>query len=410
MGKRLGPRPLPGHLATALWTWTSSYAALPLWKSGWLPSSPELAETADRLRGDLENVSPEAFSAALAEVATRRHRDLLAGIQAYRHHPYRRDVTDPPAIWREGSTCLRDYGAVEGARSGGPVVLCVPSLINRAYVLDLKADNSLLRTLAADGVRPLLVDWGWPGPAEKSFAFTDYIAGRLEGALDAACEVAGGPVAVLGYCMGGMLALALAQRRRRDVGALALLATPWDFHAEQGAQARLAARGGELMEPAMQAMGQLPVDAIQMLFAGLDPHTAVRKFLTFGRLDQDSRRAEVFVALEDWLNDGVPLAAPVARECLYEWYGANTPARGGWQIAGRPVDPAHADMPALCLVPQHDRIVPPASAAALGRALPCAEVRIPPLGHIGMVVSGRAREEVWSPLLTWLKARMLRRK
>src|SRR3546814_10267711 len=48
----------------------------------------------------------------------------------------------------------------------------------------------------------------------------------------------------------------------------------------------------------------------------LDPQLVVRKFLAFGRLDAASRKAEEFVALEDWLNDGVPLAAPVARECL----------------------------------------------------------------------------------------------
>jgi polyhydroxyalkanoate synthase len=354
-------------------------------------------------------VDPEAVAWGLGRVGHQRNARVVAGIQGYRNHQYRSDVADPPAIWREGTTTLRDYGAVEGARPGGPVVLCVPSLINRSYVLDLKADNSLLREMAAAGIRPLLVDWDWPGDVEKGFTLSDYIAGRLEGALDAAREVAGGPVGVLGYCMGGMLALALAQRRPRDTAALALLATPWDFHAEHGAQARLAARAGQGLEPAMQAMGQLPVDAIQMLFTGIDPHTAVRKFLAFGKLNPDSRRAEVFVALEDWLNDGVPLAAPVARECLYDWYGANTPARGGWRVAGRPVDPAQVAAPTLCLVPQRDRIVPPASARALGAALANAEVRTPPLGHIGMVVSARAREEVWSPLSAWLKMQVSRR-
>lgn len=416
MGKRLGPRPLPVHLATALWTWTASCAAWPLWRSGWPPSSPARAKTAPAsaeaaraLREEIASADPEAFAAALDRATRARQSALLDGIRAYRRHPYVRDVTDPPAIWRQGGTRLLDYGAVPGAASGGPVVLCVPSLINRAYILDLKADLSLLRFLAAGGARPLLVDWGWPCGAEKSFTLTDYIAGRLEAALEAACEVAGGPVPVLGYCMGGMLALALAQRRRREVAALALLATPWDFHAEQGAQARLAARGAESLEPVMQAMGHLPVDAIQMLFAGLDPQTAVRKFLNFGRLDPGSARAETFVALEDWLNDGVPLAAPVARECLYGWYGRNTPPGGGWQVARVGVDPARVRVPALCLVPQQDRIVPPGSAAALADSLANAEVRRPPLGHIGMVIATRAREHVWTPLLSWLNACMLRR-
>ena len=41
--------------------------------------------------------------------------------------------------------------------------------------------------------------------------------------------------------MGGLLALALALRRQAEIGCLALLATPWDFHAGRAEQARLLA-------------------------------------------------------------------------------------------------------------------------------------------------------------------------
>lgn len=401
---RLGPRPLPWHLGVALATWMSCTGAWPLSRSGSLPWRPQLAEAGERLSADLQSLAPEAFAEALGRESRRRLNALLAGILAYRRHPYRRDVGEPPAIWQEGATRLVDYGG-RGNGEAGPAVLAVPSLINRAYILDLKADLSLLRSFAAAGPRVLLVDWGRPGADERDFTLTEYIAGRLEAALDAALESTGGPLVVMGYCMGGLLALALAQRRQRDLAGLALLATPWDFHAQGGAQARLAARGAQSLEPLMQALGVLPVDAIQMLFASLDPQTAVRKFLGFARLDPDSARATTFVALEDWLNDGVPLAAGVARECLYGWYGENTTARGTWCIAGRGVDPARVRLPALCLVPAADRIVPPGSALALARALPRAQTLTPPLGHIGMVASARARQQAWEPLLAWLTKR-----
>ena len=84
-----------------------------------------------------------------------------------------------------------------------------------------------------------------------------------------------------------------------------------------------------------------------------------------------AERAEDFVALEDWLTDGIPLVANVARECLVGWYGANEPTRGLWRIAARPVDPAAARCPALVVVPAHDRIVPPESAESVVSALPC---------------------------------------
>jgi polyhydroxyalkanoate synthase len=389
---------------------------LPAWRNGWLPwktpeSRPDLAASQESLRAAVASTAPDAFAAALQRQIRARHLRFLDGIAAYRRHPYARDLDDPPALWSEGTTRLRDYGAVpEAADPNGPPILVVPSLINRGYVLDLKAELSLLRHLAAQGWRPLLVDWDRPGEVERGFTLTDYVAGRLERALEIACDLQDGPVPVIGYCMGGLLALALAQRRRRDVARLALLATPWDFHAgsdaaDTGAHARLTAQGAQALEPALQTLGELPVDAIQMLFAGLDPQTAVRKFTAFARLDPQSRRAERFVALEDWLNDGVPLAEGVARECLYGWYGANAPLRGHWRIAGRAVDPAEVDRPALCVLPERDRIVAPESAAALGRRLPNAELRRPALGHIGMIVSARAPEQVWRPLADWLAGR-----
>lgn len=401
--RALAPRPLPLHLAMALATWTSSIAAWPGSRSGWLASNG--ASTAERsaLGKALENVPAEAFAQALSGEAARRAGALLAGLEAYRHHPYRRALQDPPAIWAEGASRLLDYGQCRDGISDGRPVLVVPSLVNRGYVLDLSEGQSLLRWLATRGLRPMLVDWGRPGPEERGFDLDGYIAGRLARALDAAREAAGEAPLVLGYCMGGLLALALAALRPKAVAGLALLATPWDFHAcGEADQARALAASIQPFWTMFDTLGEMPVDAIQMLFARLDPYLAVRKFTAFAALDPASPKARAFVALEDWLNDGVPLPAPVARACIGGWYGENLPGRGAWRVAGQVIDPAEIDLPALVLIPAQDRIVPPASAVALATALPRAEVRRPPLGHIGMVVGGRARRSVWSPLATWL--------
>ncbi len=398
---RIGPRPLPLHLAAAISSFASSHVVLPLLKSGWAGWRPELATAGRELEKQLAAVGLESFAEAVeAELRTRA--DLfLRGIERYRHHPYHRDVADPPAIWRDGSTRLLDYG--EG-RAGAPV-LVVPSLVNRAYILDLTEEKSLLRTLARRGLRPLLVDWGKPGELERRFTLTDYIAGRLEAALEAASDLVGGPIAVMGYCMGGNLALALAERRKRRVTALALLATPWDFHAERPEQSHLLGALARPLCAVFGALGEMPVDMLQALFAALDPLLALRKFARFAELADDSAKAREFVALEDWLNDGVPLALPVAEACLGEWYGANLTARGAWRVAGRAIDPARCALPSLVVVPAQDRIVPPGSARALAVALPQATVLSAATGHIGMIVSSEAPAAVWQPLGDWLLSR-----
>jgi len=395
---RQGPRPLPLHLTAAMLAWTTSLAALPLLKSGLPAWKGELREKADDLAVELAKVNPEEIAAAVATEAARRLAAFLDGLAAYRRHAYRRHATQVPVLWREGSTRLLDYGT---AGDGLPV-LVVPSLINRAYILDLAEGRSFMRFLAGEGFRPFLVDWDAPGETERDFSLDDYIAGRLSGALDQVRAATGRKPVVLGYCMGGLLALGLARLRAGDLAGLALLATPWDFHAERPEQALLLGALAPYLEPLLDVLAELPVDAIQALFASLDPGLALRKFLDFARLDPDSERARQFVALEDWLNDGVPMAAAVARECLAGWYGENRTGRGQWRVAGHLVDPTRLALPALAVIPHQDRIVPPGSALALAKALPNVQVLRPPTGHIGMMAGGRAEGEVWRPVASWL--------
>lgn len=368
--RRRGPRPLLLHLLLAMRS-PSSKAAWPNWSGGSMPSFP-LCDPTEILAADSE---------------------LIAGIAAYRRHGWHRDLTEPGAIWQEGGSRLLDYGG------GGPPVLFVPSLINRAHVLDLTRERSLMRWLAARGVRPLLLDWGWPGTVERGFSLTDYIAGRLERALMSVAE----PVVLVGYCMGGLLTLAAALRRSDRVRALGLLATPWDFHAAADGMGQAARASLPMLEPVLAATGTLPVDALQSLFALADEEGVAERYRGFASLDPDSERARQFVALEDWLNDGVPLAAPVARECLAGWYGANTPAREAWRVAGEVVRPQALGCPTFLALPTRDRLVPPVSARALAARIGHAEVHEVPAGHIGMVAGGGAEAGLWAALLEWLR-------
>jgi poly(3-hydroxyalkanoate) synthetase len=224
----------------------------------------------------------------------------------------------------------------------------------------------------------------------------------MERAMAAGAQAAGTPPVLAGYCMGGTLAVAAAQRRPDLISGLALLAAPWDFHAPDPERAIQAAEALPMLEPALAFSRTLPVDLLQSLFALLDPWGVAEKYRGFARLHPDSDRARMFVALEDWLNDGIPLAAEVARACLAEWYGKNAPARGTWRIAGLPVDPTAIAKPAFVAVPARDRIVPPESARPLAELINGAVLHQPAAGHIGMAAGARAETALWRPLLDWL--------
>lgn len=395
---RTGPRPLGLHLMTALSASLSLPIVWPSLKSVWPSLNPVAQARLQNLLRLQENPNP-AFEAALAEEAVARARRFVSGVQSYRHHPAHRTLTEAPVIWQDGTTVLRDYNP---RHTDAPPVLVIPSLVNRFEILDLDTDASFLRALAAEGFRPLLVDWNEPGAEERNFTLTDYVTRRLIPALDLAANF--GSAHVIGYCMGGLLALALAVLRPKGLRTLTLMATPWDFHKPDPAIGAEFLVFADQMEPQLQVSGELPADTIQGLFAAFQPMQVVTKFTAAAALDPASVEARHFVLLEDWLNEGVPLAAPVARESLRGWYGENITAKLEWKIAGQLIDPCALAIPAYVLVPGKDRIVPPESARVLAKLIPHATLHEPMSGHIGMIASQKAPAQVWAPLFKWLTA------
>src|SRR5262249_57744295 len=95
---RLGPRPLPVHLAIASMTWLSSRGTWPLWSSASPLWRPELRPRMQVLDAALKGIAPKAFAAALESEIRARFDRLAAGIDSYRRHPLRRTPTEPPVL------------------------------------------------------------------------------------------------------------------------------------------------------------------------------------------------------------------------------------------------------------------------------------------------------------------------
>ncbi|MFA5591926.1 MAG: alpha/beta fold hydrolase [Micavibrio sp.] len=282
--------------------------------------------------------------------------------------------------------------------SGIPVIV-IPSMINGSAILDLLPDRSFVRFLAGQGLEVYLLDWGEAAKDPGLSSFDTAMRERLLPALDAA----GAEVMLLGYCMGGLFAAAASVLRPNKVKGLVMLAAPWNFHDSEAALKNRISVMKPAALPYMAQHGRLPESWVQAVFATLDPEGSIRKFAAFAALPERDKKAELFVAVEDWLNEGGALPAAMARSCMEEWYERNLPHNGEWLVCGEVIAAENVACPALVVAAKEDKIVPLESALSFGDKAGTERI-LCATGHIGLMVSRDAAAAIWAPVARWLAA------
>lgn len=397
--------PPASMLSLHLGWWNQCLQSFPLVlqhaRAGSLPWSQNLLPEAQKLAAKMAAAPLAAMVAAAQKQAANEAIDFLEGLLAFGE--YEKSVPhhemSGQSCWSRGAARLLEYmpsGAVTHA------ALLVPSLINRANLLDLMPSQSFARYLADNGVHCFLLDWGVPGEFEKNMGIEDYIDALLVPAIERASRISGSRISLIGYCMGGLLAMAAAQKNKGgNIANLSLLATPWDFHSDGSHAIKLDAEALTMLKLWIGQMGELPAWFLQPMFYRADPWMFTRKYKKFPELPAIEK--DIFTTVERWLNNGVALVPKVAETCLIDWSHGNHTMLGKWFYGGEAVNPARLKMPVMAVVPSRDRVVPPSSIAPLLAMLPEIKILRPDTGHVGIVINKDAPANIWQPLLDWMK-------
>ena len=323
------------------------------------------------------------FLGLLREVSERDPnlaRDALTGLRAYETASRDPRPTPKPEFARAKGAALRDYGG------DGPPVVLVPSLINPPRILDLDEETSLTGAIAAMHRHVLLLDWG---KADQRSGLS--VAGHIEQLLLPLLRSIGEPPALLGYCLGGTMAIAAANVAPCE--RVVTLAAPWNF-ARYPDDSKAALDSMWLhSEATAKQLGALPMEVLQAAFWSLDPERTVRKFADFGQLTPGSDDARRFVELEEWANEGEPLPYPAAKELFEDLFHRDLPGSNQWRVNGSVVT-AELGVPALHLTATRD-LIAPATTAPAGQSVGIDS------GHVGMIV-GSARRELHGALRSFL--------
>lgn len=307
-------------------------------------------------------------------------RSALEGLAAYARAPRTKARSQRTVAARVGPAALRDHGGE------GPPAILVPSLINPPDVLDLDEEVSLATAVSRMGRRSLLLDWG----TARDRTDLD-VAGHVEELLAPVLGQFDEPPALIGYCLGGTMAIGAANIA--SVERVATVAAPWRF-SNYPEDSRNSLRDlWHAAKSAAESLKVLPMEVLQAAFWSLDPSRTVAKFAGFSKLEPGGDDARRFVVLEDWANEGEPLPLPAARELIEDFFGADLPGSGKWTIRGK-VMTDDIGVPLLNCTASKDRITPAVSA-------PVGQIEDVASGHVGMVV-GSARAQLHEALARFL--------
>lgn len=350
-------------------------------------------------------LQPPAYEQSIKHIT-----DLVAAAVAGTVKKFNKEIAPPVAatphevVYEQDGVRLLHY-QVGGERRQRVPLLLLCSIINRYYILDLTPGRSYVEYLASQGFDVYIIDWGTP--ESNDITFEDYTDNYIYNAVQTVKQRAGvSKISLLGYCIGGTLALLYAASYPDEIKNLVLMATPVDF-TEAGMLGSWADRNYFDADKVVDILGNVPAEMLQWSFLMLRPATNLFKYVNLSRQIQNQEYVKNFIAMETWSNDNVPVPGAFYRRLIKDLYQENLLVQGRFRLGKRTVDLASIDCALLNVSASKDHIVPVASSAAVLDLVSSTdkEQLTYPYGHIALSVSNGAMKEFWPASVQWLAAR-----
>lgn len=312
--------------------------------------------------------------------------------------------TPSETVWREGKVELRRYRRASPAPLGPPV-LCFLGLVGRSYVFDLWKDNSIVKLLMDAGFDAFVLDWGEPDEDDAVNTLETYLHGFLPRAIKAVLgETGASEVSVIGYCMGGNLALhALAAQPDLPVRNLIMMATPVDFR-HLGPLIDALALGRIDPRSVLDDTGNVPGALVRQSFKLRKPTGDLVNYANLWQHLWRDDYMEGYQAIGRWLADHIPVPGELFLQVAEQWLRDNGFVNDTLRLGGRPARMGAIEIPTLAVIAERDDIVPEAATAPIVDILTGTKAELMRLdaGHAGLT-SGRKAVKVLLPqVFDWL--------
>ncbi|MFO0972258.1 MAG: class III poly(R)-hydroxyalkanoic acid synthase subunit PhaC [Phycisphaerae bacterium] len=283
------------------------------------------------------------------------------------------------------------------------------ALVNRPYILDLMPNKSVVRHFLNAGFDVYLIDWGVPSHGDRHLGLETYVERYMHHCVDAIRRRCNVPqINLMGYCMGGTMAAMYTALHGDRVRNLILMTAPIDFSQRESLLSLWADEKYFDVDAFVEVYGNCPPQWLQMSFLMLKPVTnLLEKYVTFYEKMTDEQFVEDFMAMEQWVNDNIPLAGETYRQFVRYGFQQNLLVQGRWPIGGRNVNLHDISCPILNLMATADHLVPCGQSRLFNDLVGSADRESIELkaGHIGLAVGSKAQSELWPKACEWLAKR-----
>ncbi len=327
------------------------------------------------------------------------------GIRLFSGQGYvRSEVTERDLMWSARKAALWRYRSSAQRRFATPVLMYI-GLVSRSYLFDLQKGNSFVARLMDLGFDVYLLDWGIPDEADAENTIGTYAHELLPSAIRAVIRTSGAKdVNLMAYCMGGCLTLSmLGTRDDIPVRSLITMATPVDY--SQMGEFFDPAKGSNFdIDLAIDESGNLPANVIKSMINIRRPTSELVQYVNLWQNLWNDEFLDGYEPMREWIADHISFPGGAFREVLQMWLRNNGFMTGNLSVAGKRLDLSRITCPTLCLIAEHDEMVPMAAALPIANLLTgtTAHVEIIKAGHISLTC-GRGMDRKTLPVLkSWL--------
>jgi polyhydroxyalkanoate synthase len=214
---------------------------------------------------------------------------------------------------------------------------------------------------------------------------------------------------MIGYCMGGMLAIMYsALCPGPPLKNLVCLTTPVNFDG-MGLTRQWTDKRYFDVDRIVDALGNVPPELMLASFDMLRPVARIAQQIRLWDNMWNDDFVKSYRMFDRWANDQIPFPGECFRQTTKELMWDNKLYKNELELGGRRVDISNIRVPFMSVMAEHDHIVPYESAKDLINLVGSSDKRDIVLkgGHVSMVAGPNASRRLWPELDGWLSERSL---